>query len=852
MSSEEFQRLSDNCKPSELYNPEWSIYYPLGFANDLLPAVKLRTAKAMNVYDGAELFTDTVKTERKLYQLTDSKYLISLIGFTYTKGAEAEKQRKNVIVSDHEVCVFMEVAQDDSIEVFFKLGRDFKEFLHSYSKQSKKPINPTVVESTTYKTSIKDLQAVFNKKLVHYNMMVFVLKTIGINESKTLQNNYTLKLNRLLRINKIKRAKYTNVFGNNEKKQKHTIVIAPTENEGLDLSLESGKQAIDLDKSQSSIAFLYEGAKNYVVHETAEAKPNPTPAAITNDTGKPAIDNEVAKQIYGDAQKTGLSDIPKPPQQEQTEFSFADFVQQLNEQSQKAFYKNVKLQIRVVQLSENATTKFQPVDQPKTAQLKQPPQITNKAIIQNYEDWDVGLDVVIDEKGKVSVKHRVSSNYLKESKYWTQEIKARGLDEEIKIEDLRRQIATDFVAPETEESFSQKFLATVEEIKQIPAVQKALQKISAATSKAVIAYVEGVQATQKVVKNVWDEGTINESLWWQNKYKEEYKEWPVYMHPHPLAGGVIDGVIDEVVGIPIAIKGVYEIVTDPEKIKGLKALFTKEGAKNLYDSFVKDAVETYHDSEKGEHFVGQTTVAVASMLSGSGFITKIDDVEKLGAKASKNFIEQESKDVTKVAGEIRNEFLKKVPSKKIMQDFLKGLDKAALKELFEELAEDTDLLKFLKSEPAKFVLGKKLETAVSNLFETELKAGTGEFLEKFAAKAGVSVSELVEMKHIKQLQLYLKEGFTVVDDAFVKEIRNADDIVTGFEIIVNETKLSKLAPPTTRQTQFIAEKAGELIVRSTKPDAIKIFNKKGVKVTIKKYVKAVGDGTEDASKIIFE
>jgi len=205
MSSEEFQRLVNNCQPSELYNPNSSIFYSLGFATDLLPAVKLRIAKDLKVYDGADLYKGTQKTEPKQYKLPDSKQFISQSIFTYPKGVEAEKKRKNVITTDTEVCVFIEVAQNDTIEVFLKLGRNFKEFLHTCSKQGKKLISPTVVENTTYKTDIATLKKHFNKTLTHHNMMVFILKTIGMGEEieqETIENiTDQMKGTDILRVN---------------------------------------------------------------------------------------------------------------------------------------------------------------------------------------------------------------------------------------------------------------------------------------------------------------------------------------------------------------------------------------------------------------------------------------------------------------------------------------------------------------------------------------------------------------------------------------------------------------------------------------------------------------------------
>ena len=49
---------------------------------------------------------------------------------------------------------------------------------------------------------------------------------------------------------------------------------------------------------------------------------------------------------------------------------------------------------------------------------------------------------------------------------------------------------------------------------------------------------------------------------------EEYKNFE-YMHLNGYVGGATDGVIDEIVGIPMAIKGIYGIVTDEKQREAL-------------------------------------------------------------------------------------------------------------------------------------------------------------------------------------------------------------------------------------------------------------------------------------------
>ena len=69
------------------------------------------------------------------------------------------------------------------------------------------------------------------------------------------------------------------------------------------------------------------------------------------------------------------------------------------------------------------------------------------------------------------------------------------------------------------------------------------------------------------------------------------------MQLNPLIGGATDGVIDEIVGIPMAIKGIYGIATEEEQRKALLNLFTADGASQLIDGLKEDAKATLKDDD---------------------------------------------------------------------------------------------------------------------------------------------------------------------------------------------------------------------------------------------------------------
>ncbi|HRP90498.1 MAG TPA: hypothetical protein PKX92_10730 [Edaphocola sp.] len=401
---------------------------------------------------------------------------------------------------------------------------------------------------------------------------------------------------------------------------------------------------------------------------------------------------------------------------------------------------------------------------------------------------DINIQIFLNADGSYSIKQKFSDTYLKEfEKKWIEEARKRGLD--VDIPEMREDIIAFLNSKEAELSFGKKFL----------------REIRTWFDTSVAGYIEGIQATQKITRNIWDAGVINESTWHSTgENSAEHTKWPVYMQFNPVVGGAVDGIIDEIVGIPMACKSVYEIATDDEKRKALAKVFTSEGFSQMLDGLKESVTELRDDAEVRGHFGGQTAVSVISMMSGTGLISKIgkaDEMTEVMQKTNKfvgnapNPNIKHLDDVKKSENVIHNP-----ENRKLVNEFMEKQDDVSISDLADELAEDIDVKKTAQTDPPKFILGKKLEQALSDKITKEMAGSGNEILQKISQKAGVSITELASMKHVTQLQLNLPNGgFTIIDDVFIKE---SVDVITNkkiYELILSETKLSNLSPFTGRQ-----------------------------------------------------
>lgn len=176
MTENKFQELIDNCQPHQVFSIDWGKYYSLDFADTLLPKVDGYVAKTLYFFDGAKLLDNVRKSRRKILELSNDKNLISLIGYSYPKGVEAEYKKNRVEVGKHEICAFIEVSKNDDIDVYFKFGENFKKELKT------KGIDVESVENKPFKTTIPKFQKHFDYTLSHHNMMHFIFKIMSMEE----------------------------------------------------------------------------------------------------------------------------------------------------------------------------------------------------------------------------------------------------------------------------------------------------------------------------------------------------------------------------------------------------------------------------------------------------------------------------------------------------------------------------------------------------------------------------------------------------------------------------------------------------------------------------------------------
>lgn len=594
-----FERITLNAQPHENFNTDWLSYSSLKFADIFLPKVDELYAKGFNFFDGAEIFDGVDKIQSELLTIEDNNKIISFAAYSFPKGVEASIKKERVQPAYNEVCFFVEVDEGNNTEITFKYGTDFKSFLDKNAIY----INNNLI----YKSNVDTIKRHFDKKLSHENLTDFVFKAIGVNTDLAYGNTEKGRLETYLKKNKIQSFVYKNFCGGNT----HFVIQGTIINGWLELKRIDTAQITTLTginaDLKDSILLLKQN------DSWSEA------TLFISKTGKPC--NTKDSPITGDEIETINQEVTRYlnyQNQKGNEKLFTEISNEIAKKVTNDFYKDVKIQVNLTidEDSKSSANDTPVIDSPNQDGSFSINTNTVPAYVGKFTNTDknpeVFLYINIDKKGTVTIHQKLDSDYLKaNTSFWDNEIQNRGLDGIVHLEDLRQQVIEDFESDETKKSFLKNFI----------------QNTKALLNENVGSYVEAIQATQKVAKNVWDDGQMPKDTWLSSD--PSHQKWPAYMQLNPLIGGATDGVIDEIVGIPMAIKGIYGIATEEEQRKALLNLFTAEGASQLIDGLKEDAEATLKDEDRLQHFGAQTTVSVAATLLGIGIFTKGGKVAKV-------------------------------------------------------------------------------------------------------------------------------------------------------------------------------------------------------------------------------
>lgn len=189
MNEVEFQKLIQNSQPHQVFNLDWEIYYSLDFADTFLPQVVEYRGHSFHFFDGAELLSNIGNIVQHELELNEAKKIMSTVFYSYPKGVEAEKKKNNIQVEDSTVIAFIEVHQNDKIDISFRLGREFYTFLKIYAKENKLSKNSVSIQNKIYSSTITEFQKHFRDEISHFNMLHFIGKTIRIDLVKVHKKN---------------------------------------------------------------------------------------------------------------------------------------------------------------------------------------------------------------------------------------------------------------------------------------------------------------------------------------------------------------------------------------------------------------------------------------------------------------------------------------------------------------------------------------------------------------------------------------------------------------------------------------------------------------------------------------
>ncbi len=437
---------------------------------------------------------------------------------------------------------------------------------------------------------------------------------------------------------------------------------------------------------------------------------------------------------------------------------------------------------------------------------------------------NAGITIGIEVRGDGSIRTHInpSENYLQEYvQKLQQEANKRGI--KVDVEALRQEVINDLKeAGKTNQTFYQRFI----------------QSVDALLHKKIAGFVEATIASQKIAKNVWKEGAINKSTWHSTgKEAEEHTKWPEYAQFHPLVGGATDGVIDEIVGIPMAIKGVYGIMTDAEQRQAIASMFTKEGISQFWENLKTEAKETLDDKERIEHFGSKSVVQVASTFIPGMQATKLGALGVV-AKKTAGVINTVLPDrVIKLLKQLENANRYKPEILKAIKGFLGDIDPKLLEKLadvpgFDKVIED------MAQHWNKFVGGKFQLEYASKLIEKgyKIKFEVNSLSNNLRRVYDITIDKAVKGRLISlELKNWSKIFKSTVKTQFIKDLQKMDklgDIKWVFKVFNKTKNLNNMEELKKSFIKALKKADGTPI-----DELDKLFDNKSFRLKVKKWMK---------------
>jgi hypothetical protein len=372
--------------------------------------------------------------------------------------------------------------------------------------------------------------------------------------------------------------------------------------------------------SYNQFVILIKQEQNSITNVVCEAKENydtyctqKDPFAVKTFTDKVIADiKKCATQENYSGYKTSFAF------NQSEKSTFDEIKTSINEKLQNSFFSNVKLCVELTNSEGGKET------------------LLTKGL-QNCTDADIKLRIHVDnQNSKVSFDIDVSDNYLQEyvSK-WQQKAANKGYDD-IDVESLRQQVINELESTEVQGWFG-----------------SFCQSLGSLINQKIGGFVEVLQTSQKLARNIWEEGQLPEGTWHSNKPETGYNDYPKYARFEPAIPGACDAIIDEIMGIPLIVKMGYQVMTDSKQREAFSQVFTKEGMKALKNGLADQVKELAGDGQRQEHAVVKTSVTVVfAVVTGGGNV-----LIKGGKKLLEMFdvlegLAQKFKNCTKLSGYI--------------------------------------------------------------------------------------------------------------------------------------------------------------------------------------------------------
>lgn len=195
LSKSYLERVVWNSRVHSVFSTEWSRYTSNDFGLTFLPQSNILVSGKLKIFDAAELIS-SISSEQIIRDSLLGVQNVEFSFFSFSKDSETALKHTKIFPNEKEMCVFVEIQDEQKAFVFFKFGSQIAKQINAMAEGWAQRLDSVVGEK--FDVSIENIRQSLKSKTSELNILAFSLKTMGFELARVSFVNFEKSIDDVL------------------------------------------------------------------------------------------------------------------------------------------------------------------------------------------------------------------------------------------------------------------------------------------------------------------------------------------------------------------------------------------------------------------------------------------------------------------------------------------------------------------------------------------------------------------------------------------------------------------------------------------------------------------------------